>query len=79
MHVFTNVPTEAPKQINFVLFRGRRAEYGPSPLKISNNKKRLLVYVVSEATRTVSEVVNFKVFLGEHAPRPPSLSSYCVL
>ena len=26
------------------------------------------VYMVSEA---VSEVVNFKIFLGEHAPRPP--------
>ena len=40
-------------------------------LKLLTIKKCLLVYVVSEATRTVSEVVNFKIFLGECAPRPP--------
>ena len=29
--------------------------------------------VAEKPPEAVSEVVNFKIFLGEHAPRPPSL------
>ena len=32
------------------------------------------VYLLKLDSEAVSKIVNFKVFLGEHAPRPPSFS-----
>ena len=46
IHAFTNVPIEAPKHIYF--FRGRRTEYGLSPLKNFQQLKNVCLCIWSQ-------------------------------